>query len=134
MKKLLVATATIAALATPALAADMAPRYAKAPPMMQEVYNWTGFYIGAQVGGAWSDYRYDNISLTSEPISHNANSIAGGGHVGYNWQFSNIVLGVEAEFNGTDLNGSSTMPLMLRHLLLQDGLVRNGGGTPRRRL
>jgi outer membrane immunogenic protein len=92
-----------------ASAADMkAPMYAKAPPVVQEVYNWTGFYLGAQVGGAWSEYRYDNIDLTGEPVSHNASSITGGGHLGYNWQYKSLVLGVEAEFNGTDLKGSST--------------------------
>ncbi len=94
--------------ATAASAADMKPRmYAKAPPVVQEVYNWTGFYIGGQVGGAWSEYRYDDISLTGEPSSQNASSITGGGHLGYNWQSNNLVLGVEAEFNGTDLKGSS---------------------------
>jgi outer membrane immunogenic protein len=93
-----------------ASAADLAARpYTKAPPMVVDpVFNWTGFYIGAQVGGAWSEHRYDNIDLTGEPIGHNASSITGGGHLGYNWQFNSLVLGVEAEFNGTDLKGTST--------------------------
>jgi hypothetical protein len=54
-----------------ASAADLAARpYTKAPPMVVDpVFNWTGFYIGAQVGGAWLEYRYDNISLTGEPAS-----------------------------------------------------------------
>ena len=36
-----------------ASAADMAPRYTKAPPAMVEVWNWTGFYIGGNVGYSW---------------------------------------------------------------------------------
>ena len=57
MKKFLLATvALIACGATlPALAADLGARpYTKAPPMMQsQIYNWTGFYIGGHVGGAF---------------------------------------------------------------------------------
>ena len=54
MKKLAIAIAAVAALSAPALAADMAPRYAKAPPApVIAVYDWTGFYIGAN--GGWGE-------------------------------------------------------------------------------
>ncbi|MGC4665533.1 hypothetical protein, partial [Escherichia coli] len=54
MRNFLIATAAITALsAGAASAADMAPRpYVKAPPIV-DVYNWTGFYIGGNVGGQW---------------------------------------------------------------------------------
>src|SRR4051794_41761522 len=56
MKKLLLATVALVALGAtvPALAADLAARpYTKAPPpVMAPIYNWTGFYIGGDGGGA----------------------------------------------------------------------------------
>src|SRR2546429_9374454 len=53
MKKILLVTASLIALgaAAPAVAADLAARpYTKAPPMVAAVYDWTGFYIGANGG------------------------------------------------------------------------------------
>ena len=52
MKKFLVALSAMAAFTGSAMAADMAPRYSKAPPpVVAPVYNWTGFYIFGGVGG-----------------------------------------------------------------------------------
>ena len=51
MKKVLLASACLFALAAPASAADLAARpYTKAPVAIASVYNWTGFYIGANAG------------------------------------------------------------------------------------
>src|SRR5260370_3547702 len=53
MKKFLLATVGLAALgmAAPASAADLAARpYTKAPPMVAAIYDWSGFYIGANGG------------------------------------------------------------------------------------
>lgn len=36
-----------------ASAADMAPRYTKAPPPIVEVWTWDKFYIGGNVGYSW---------------------------------------------------------------------------------
>lgn len=106
-KSSLVLAVGLVAMATAASAADMRVKAPRAPAAVAEVYNWTGFYIGGQVGGAWADYRYDNISLTNERVSHSASSVVGGGHAGYNWQINQIVLGIEAEASAADLNGSS---------------------------
>ena len=57
MKKLLLGTAAMIAFAAPALAADLPARtYTKAPAYTapEAVYNWTGFYIGGHVGGAFA--------------------------------------------------------------------------------
>src|SRR5215216_4584528 len=52
--KALAASALVAIAATSAAtAADIAPRYTKAPPAMVEVWNWTGFYIGGNAGYNW---------------------------------------------------------------------------------
>ena len=57
MKRILLGAAALLALAAPAAAADMQARpYTKAPAYTppQVIYNWTGFYIGGHVGGAFA--------------------------------------------------------------------------------
>src|SRR6478736_3231019 len=57
MKKVLIGAAALAAMAAPAFAADMPARpYTKAPAYTAPavIYNWTGFYIGGHVGGAFA--------------------------------------------------------------------------------
>jgi outer membrane immunogenic protein len=117
--KALAASALVAIAATSAAtAADLAPRYTKAPPAMVEVWNWTGFYIGGNAGYSWgrgnSDVSYFN-TLTGLPIVPPAGSILGagydmngaiaGGQIGYNWQASNWVFGLEADAQWSDEKG-----------------------------
>jgi outer membrane immunogenic protein len=68
------------------------------------IMTWTGFYIGGNVGGAWSEVDWSNISLTGERFDNSASGFIGGGQIGYNQQIGNIVLGVEATISGADLN------------------------------
>src|SRR3954454_22475630 len=53
VKTLAAAAFAATAAISSAFAADMAPRYTKAPPPIVEVWNWTGFYIGGNVGYSW---------------------------------------------------------------------------------
>ena len=65
MKKVLLVTASLIALgaAAPAVAADLAARpYTKAPPMVAAVYDWTGFYIGANGGWGSSRNSWDSVA------------------------------------------------------------------------
>src|SRR5262245_31938408 len=60
MKKLWFAAAFglgILGAAATASAADLAAQqpYVKAPPPPPPVFSWTGFYVGANIGGAWSN-------------------------------------------------------------------------------
>jgi len=95
-----------------ASAADLAARpYTKAPVMV-EVYNWTGFYIGGNAGYSWgrssTDVSYFN-TVTGAPIVPPAGSILGssfdmnggiaGGQFGYNYQFGYGLFGIEADVN-----------------------------------
>ncbi|MBN9604872.1 MAG: porin family protein, partial [Afipia felis] len=86
MKKILLA-ATVAALSsTSVFAADLAARpYTKAPPAyVAPIYNWTGFYIGAQVGGA---FQGSSGFATNDPTmlgNRDSSSFLGGGVVGAN--------------------------------------------------
>ena len=77
---------------------------ARAGYAVPPIASWTGFYIGGNVGGAWSDVEWSNISLTGERFNNNASGFIGGGQIGYNQQFGNIVLGVEATVSGADLS------------------------------
>jgi outer membrane immunogenic protein len=110
MKKILLGTvslAVLAAVAGPALAADMPARtYTKAPPYTAPavVYNWTGFYIGGHVGGAFAG---DNSIVSSDA------RFLGGVQAGFDYQFApNWVLGAEAQYSwlGSSNNNGAIFP------------------------
>jgi outer membrane immunogenic protein len=115
--KRFVITAGLFLFAGSAFAADMAVKAPPAPPT--PVSNWTGFYIGGSVGGAWSrNQTSQGQGLTAVgglpfspllPFNTNATSIIGGPQIGYNLQFApQWVAGLEADFDWTKLNGSQT--------------------------
>ncbi|MEH2477628.1 outer membrane immunogenic protein [Nitrobacteraceae bacterium AZCC 2146] len=114
MKRILLATVAVAVLgaATSASAADLAARpYTKAPPIVVAVYDWTGFYIGANGGWGSSHKCWDLISRSTGTASddgcHNADGGVAGGQIGYRWQSSAWVFGLEAQGDWADLKGSS---------------------------
>src|ERR1700750_2243726 len=95
MKKFLLGTVGLLALGmgTPASAADLAARpYTKAPPpMVAPVYNWGGFYIGANAGYGWSNRCLDVTAINGLGVvdaegCRNAGGGVAGGQVGYRWQ------------------------------------------------
>ena len=91
-----------------ALAADMARPMMMAPP----VYNWTGLYIGGNLGGGWETATVSD-SLFGGSISNKRSGFIGGGQVGYNWQLSpQFVLGVEWMFDGTDISSNASGPFL----------------------
>jgi outer membrane immunogenic protein len=93
-----------------ALGADL-PRPAYAP--VPVIYNWTGFYIGGNLGGGWAHSKSE-FSVSGGPVFGTADNylsgVVGGGQVGYNWQAGPIVYGVEADFQASGLTGSLTAP------------------------
>ena len=116
IKKILVAATGLVALATaPALAADLPARaYTKAPAMIAAVYDWSGFYLGLNGGGAssrecWTITSDNNIAIVPNRSEgcHNATGGLVGGQVGYRWQAANWVFGVEAQGDWANLTGSS---------------------------
>ena len=89
------------------LAADLAIRKAPPPPLIP-VYNWTGFYIGGNVGGAWETGTITD-DFFGVSFSRTRSGFVGGGQVGYNWQVSpNWVVGVEGMFDGTDIRSDTS--------------------------
>ena len=96
--------------AAPATAADLAPRpYTKAPPMVAAIYDWSGFYIGAN--GGWGSSR-GCWSLTNPIVAnegcHDGTGGTAGGQIGYRWQSTNWVFGLEAQGNWADISGRRT--------------------------
>ena len=89
MKKFLLATVALAAFAAPAAAADLAARpYTKAPPMIAALYDWSGFYIGANGGWGLSRNCWGNLPGGGNAAGgwHQASGGTGGGPDRYRWR------------------------------------------------
>ena len=128
MTKFLLSTVALAALTTASFAADLPSRKAPeaAPSVAAPIFTWTGFYLGLNAGGAWTGSSVRSIVPTNNSLGAanpiNANAIAdavaagagntnssgimGGVEVGYNYQFSNVVVGIEADLDA--LSASKT--------------------------
>ena len=112
MKGILLAAVGLVALgmAAPASAADLAARpYTKAPPpMLAPIYDWTGFYIGANGGWAQSRNCVDFLTVVGT-VASGCNDRSGGvvgGQIGYRWQANQFVFGLEAQGDWADLSNT----------------------------
>ena len=115
MKKILLGTVALVALgiaSAPASAADLAARpYTKAPPpMIAAIYDWSGFYIGAN--GGWGSSHDNRFFVTGgfPQGSYDATGGVAGGQLGYRWQTGGWVFGLEAQGDWADLRGSAPNP------------------------
>jgi outer membrane immunogenic protein len=97
-------------MAAPASAADLAARpYTKAPPPppVAAIYDWTGFYIGANGGWAQSHNCLDFLTVTGaivrDACSDNSGGVAGL-QLGYRWQAASWVFGLEAQGDWADIS------------------------------
>jgi outer membrane immunogenic protein len=117
MKKFLLTAVGLTAVGiAPTIAADFparAPVYTKAPAIVAPVYDWSGFYIGLNGGGASSRECFTITSVAGNAVNpnsegcHNATGGLVGGQIGYRWQTANWVLGVEAQGDWASLKGSN---------------------------
>ncbi len=114
MKRIL--TLGVAASALCAVSAQAADLPSKKPPVVYvapaPVFTWAGPYVGAYAGGVFGQDKLTGNLIGSRKV--NASGFTGGGLLGYNYQFGNIVAGAEGEFgyNGVSktsrfLNGRS---------------------------
>lgn len=105
MKKFITIAAAIAAFGFvgSANAADMPTKAPMAPIAVP--YNWTGLYIGVQGGYAWGNSIQTFIAGTTD--RYKINGWEGGGTLGYNWQIQQWVLGLETDFSGSHISGST---------------------------
>jgi outer membrane immunogenic protein len=113
MKRTLIGIAAATALLTTgAFAADLPMQYTKAPLYAAPVFNWTGFYVGGNIGYSWGRSSETSVLTNSagtvlftDAETSSLNAIVGGGQVGYNWQIQNFVWGIEADIQGTNEKG-----------------------------
>jgi outer membrane immunogenic protein len=115
-KSIAVLAFTAALGAGAASAADLAGRpYTKAPAFVDAVYNWGGFYVGGHVGGSWTNQGWTNVANTTafgdlspgQGFRQRGTGVFGGGQIGYNWQASNYVFGLEGTVSAMDNRGSA---------------------------
>jgi outer membrane immunogenic protein len=103
--------ALFSVLAWPALAADLAVKQAPAYAPPPQIFSWTGFYLGANAGVSAGTFntsdRLGPYGL-GDQFTADSKGFSGGGQLGYNYQLpgSNVVLGVEADFQGSTLQGT----------------------------
>jgi outer membrane immunogenic protein len=115
MKRMMLAAALAFSAAGPVLAADLpppslpppqAPAVYKAP---EEAFNWGGFYVGINGGYGFGNSNWN--SVTGFPTSTGNFNISGGlvgGTIGANYQTGQVVFGVEADGDWSDIKGSSS--------------------------
>jgi outer membrane immunogenic protein len=111
MKRLLLATTAlaVAAIASQASAADLPARmYTKAAPIAP-ITNWTGLYIGGNVGGGFgtgnTDFAIAGLGGVPATLNNKPGGVLGGGQIGYNWQLGTTLFGLEADIQGTGIKG-----------------------------
>src|SRR5262245_61236702 len=110
MKKILFAAVAAVALtaAMPAAAADFARgsnNYSR--PLVAQIYDWTGFYVGAHLGGAFTtDNTFNGLALTDSEAR-----FLGGVQAGADWQLynSNWVVGAEGQYSWLSGNNASAV-------------------------
>lgn len=97
----LLATVAVIGFASIASAADMPIKAARAPVAVP--FSWSGFYIGANGGYGWSTSSNQLALSDDSPTGLHSKGGFGGGQIGYNFQFSQWVVGVEADFQGASI-------------------------------
>jgi outer membrane protein OmpA-like peptidoglycan-associated protein len=106
------------------LLASAIPAGAQAPPPPGTV-DWTGPYVGFSIGGEWSRLT-NSAGIAPTPTgavpgspgvvgssrglrTSDDTNVTGGGQAGYNWQYNNLVLGVEGDIRGGGPSISTTL-------------------------
>jgi len=110
--------ASLAAFTGSADAADLPLPY-KAPQPVVPAFSWTGFYGGVNLGGSWP--HGDNSGTLSgtgggggtfaaaSTSSADLSGVIGGGQIGYNWQTGHLVLGLEADIEGSSASATGSV-------------------------
>jgi outer membrane immunogenic protein len=124
MTKTSVAVLALIGLAGPALAADISvPRPYYTPTVIPVLFNWTGFYVGGNVGGhsgrdritsttdptGWTTASAAEID-TASPVNLQMQGVTAGAQLGFNLQMgSHLVGGIEADANWASGSKSRTL-------------------------
>jgi len=108
MKTLLKAAVTAIALSSAgtSLAADLRGKGILPPaPELPTFYDWSGIYVGGQVGYSWGSDRASEFATAGRlplgrSFDYSPSSFIGGARLGFNYQLGAIVLGVEGDIEG----------------------------------
>lgn len=110
MKRLMAVAAATVMMSTAALA-DGGPSYRRAPAAYAPVFTWTGLYLGTNIGYGWGDNDPVGLAfdIANPPIGERIGRLESdgwfaGGQIGYNFQAGSLVLGVEADIQGSDIS------------------------------
>jgi outer membrane immunogenic protein len=109
MKRIVLAAATFSLLISGvASAADMAPRYTKAPALAPvALYNWSGCYIGGDAGGTWGRMSLNIPAYPFPDSTGNMSGISGGVLGGCQYMTeSRIVFGIEGDYSWMHLDNT----------------------------
>jgi outer membrane immunogenic protein len=115
-----IAAGFLASASLAAQAADLPMRpEAPAPVVVQQVYNWTGFYVGVNGGYGWGSQDPLNIITDRfDRFSHGISGGAFGGTIGAQIQAGHVVMGLEADLDWANITGSSVTTASLGGVLI----------------
>lgn len=127
MKKILMACAALSVLALPGVgyAADLAVRPA---PVVAAAPNWTGCYVGFHAGAGWGDKWWAD-RLVQNNVSYTTSGWIGGAQLGCDYQTGPLVIGAEATWSWTNMEGNGALPNLAFYQMSSkiDSLTTAGG-------
>jgi outer membrane immunogenic protein len=105
-----------AVMAAPAQAADLGvPSRSYYPPLPPAIYDWTGIYVGGHIGGGMlvDSVSQNGISPGGFNLSSSGNlrptGVIGGAQIGANYEFTPWVVGIEASWTDSAIDGNTLM-------------------------
>jgi outer membrane immunogenic protein len=115
MKQILSAVMLTTALTSPGFAADLGARSYTKAPALAAVSNWSGFYVGGNLGYGWgngnTDFSFlptpEQFEVNNTTLGARSTGVMGGAQFGYNWQIGSLVTGLEADIQGSGIKGSA---------------------------
>jgi outer membrane immunogenic protein len=130
MKKFLLGTVALAALAVPATAADLGVR----PVAYARAFSWSGCHLGGDVGWQWGQSQgfgptgastFGNL-LPGVPVDTTTNSFnmsgaIGGGYFGCDYQVGAWVFGVEGDWSVVNKEGQAFGTGLFNNLIFGQG-------------
>ena len=123
-------------LSAPAHAADMAPpSYYPAAPLPPAVYDWTGVYVGGNVGAgllsdAWTQATAAPPTSLAGTIKVGPAGFIGGAQAGLNYQFKALVVGIQGSWTDSAITGNGTANAIPNPPAVPAGTLVRGTSAP----
>jgi outer membrane immunogenic protein len=132
MRKFTVAGLFFLACAAPAFAADMPTKAPIYKATVATATPWTGCYVGANVGGGWSNDEFSLATSGTVHGGHTSSGLAAGGQIGCDYQFaSSWVVGVKGMWDWSNLKGSHTVDFFIPPSPFSTKITSFGSATGR---